>query len=341
MLESKIIHLVPEITLNCWDQQATKIRTGDKIFRAIVTGEISQLKKIDHLMNDFREKAGRYPLKPGDIHDQQNLVHMPVLQCCTDILSKAVTRLEEINLRSVTLPTVQVRAILDTIIQSDHLTLKTLVLNGSGNRLSGIPADILVRAAVKLEHTNIHRFLFFPEHINCLFRTIAESAVMDLKSLDTSVYHKDLSSVPPDLVAAALVRVEVVARAENLSYDQANSLFKRIASCDNIKLRRLDMYKRIDLSQILPDVLAEAVVRLREVNISGTALTPLQVMTIFQRIASCDKLQLSSLDISQNNLHSVPSELLYCAVSKLSSIDLGHVRPPTYSTWWLSELLVN
>ena len=35
VLESKILQLVTEIRLNCWDQKATKIRTGEKIFTAI------------------------------------------------------------------------------------------------------------------------------------------------------------------------------------------------------------------------------------------------------------------------------------------------------------------
>lgn len=321
VLGSRILQLVTEIRLNCWDQKATKIRTGEKIFTAIASGEVSQLRKIDHLKSNFREKARRHPLKLKD-DDGRNLIHFPILQCSPELLSQAADRLEEINLGSCTLPTLQTRALLAKIIDSEDLKLKTLCLDGSGNRLAGVPVDILIRAAVKLEHTNIHRFLFFPEHVNTLFRTIAESPVMRMKSLDTWVYHKDLSVVSPAVLSAALVRLEEVSRAENLTQDQLESLFKKIASCDDMKLRRLDIYKRIDLSAVPSDTLAEAVVRLKEVNISGTNLSPDQVQNIFSSITNCPCLALNNLDISQNDLSSVSPEILAESISRLDTIHL-------------------
>ena len=145
---------------------------------------------------------------------------------------------------------------------------------------------------------------------------------MRMKSLDTWVYHKDISVVSPAVLAAALVRLEEVSRAENLTQAQLESFFKKIASCDNMKLRKLDIYKRIDLSEVPSDILAEAVVKVNEVNISGTNLSPDQVQNIFSCITNCQCLALNNLDISQNDLSSVSPEVLAESVSRLKSIHL-------------------
>ena len=107
----------------------------------------------------------------------------------------------------MSLSTDQHRAILDKIIETEDLKLKKYDVNQ--RHLSGVPADIIMTAAVKLEMTSIYGSLKCSES----FKFIAESPIMNLKRLKT---HWSISSItigtppdaPPDVLAAAAVRVE-------------------------------------------------------------------------------------------------------------------------------------
>ena len=189
-----------------------------------------------------------------------------------------------------------------------------------------IPAEIIMKAAVKLEDTEIYSSLNSPEKIFDWHKFIAETPNMNLKVLDTD--YGDPSTVPPDVFAAALVRVEVA--EVDLSEDHSLVLFEKIASTEDIKLKRLSINH--DLSDISPDILAEAVVRLEEINMWNTELIPDQVQSIFNEIANCENLKLTNLDIGYNDLSTVPADVLVKAISRLEKVYLENIRhTPTQS----------
>ena len=175
-----------------------------------------------------------------------------------------------------------------------------------------------MKAAVRLEETDIYRSLKSPEDINDWIKFIAESPIMNLKRLDTV---GNTSDVSPDVLAAALVRVEDV-KASYLSADQSVALMEKIAS-EEIRLRKLLLYF-CNLSAVSQDILAKAVVRLENVSLAMTRLSPDQVQSIFTKISNCENLKLTELDISDNILSSVPADVLVKAISRLKRVNMSN-----------------
>ena len=100
--------------------------------------------------------------------------------------------------------------------------------------------------------------------------------------------------LPPDDLAAALVRMEEVA-VSNLSKDQYTALFIKIANGKDIHIRRLEIESCKNLLHVSPDVLSEALVKLEEIEIERTRLTSEQIRSIQQKIAHCENVKLTNL----------------------------------------------
>ena len=81
-----------------------------------------------------------------------------------------------------------------------------------------------------------------------------------------------------------------------------------------------------DLSHISPDILAEAVLRLEYIDLCRKELTPDQVKTTFSKLANCENLPMKVLDISENDLSSVPTNVLVKAISRLETVTLDSTR---------------
>ena len=305
-MDSRIIQLVPRIDFSYGTEG-----TVEPLLRAVVTGELSQLKII---------------YAPND--------HLSLSSISPELISQAVVRLEECNLRS-SLTTDQVRAILDKIIGMEDLKLKRLFLGRiKCKNQPEIPADIIMKTAVKLEVTDIYASLNsdVKERVDW-YKFVAENPTMNLKILSSNASTNQCLDVPPTVLAAALIRVEeadLIVEDEHsgpdFSADQYIALLDKIASTEEIKLKRLTIWFRNNLSDISPDILAEAIVRLESVVMnrwySWAELTPGQFLSIFHKIANCENLRLTELDIIYNDLSSVPADVLVKGISRLEIINL-------------------
>jgi len=288
--KSKIIKLVSRIEFEVVSRNKKYLRTFERLIRAVVNNELSQLKTITTRTTGFR-------------YDLSSI--------SPELLSQAVVRLEECDLNDSKLSSEQVKAVLEKIIDTEDLKLKRFFcfLN-----LLKIPADLIMKASIKLEGTNVYSSL--DSGLDWI-KFVAESPIMKLKSLVTHTY-----GVPPDVLAAALVRVENV-KAVVRSADQSLALFTKIVTSERIKLRKLDT-RFNDLSHISSHTMAEAVVRLENVNLTETSLTPDQVQSIFTKISNCENLKLTELDISDNILSSVPADVLVKAISRLERVNMSN-----------------
>ena len=130
-----------------------------------------------------------------------------------------------------------------------------------------------------------------------------------------------VDDIPPDIVASSLVRIEDV--KVKLSWDPVMALFNKISSDENIKLLKLSTDVITNLSHIPPETMAVAVVRLKEIDVNDTFLTAEQVQSIFNKIADCENLKLTRLNISDNDLSSVPADVMVKAISRLESPNLN------------------
>ena len=135
VMQSRVIKLVAEFKFSRLASNQKTDAMLEQFFTAIAAGELSQLKTVSWRDCDLSLFSSISP----------------------ELMSEAVVRLEQSDLEYSELSTDQVRAILDKIIKTEDLKLKKL--NLPSEKLSVIPADILMKAAVKVGQTNKHHLL--------------------------------------------------------------------------------------------------------------------------------------------------------------------------------------
>ena len=241
---------------NLNDQDDDDVEIADQLFRAIVAGELPQLKTLWNFTFTYPDSSS----------------------IDLELISEAVIRLEDCHLGPLTLSADQHRAILNKIIDTKDLKLKRYHIDIEREIWNmRVPAMDIMKAAVKLEHTNIHGLLSNNSSQKVFFfEFLAESPIMNVKRLDTGLtwrrrrgVEEDTTRVlPPNVLVAAVARVEDV-KAKDLTQDQSIALFTKIASREGIKLKKLviewswgwvGIVFGCGMSNISPDILAEAVV---------------------------------------------------------------------------------
>ena len=155
-----------------------------------------------------------------------------------ELFSQAVVQLEKCNLQQWNLSNSQLEVIMNKIIETEDLKLKCLAVDW--RKLfpdTDIPADTRARAAVKLEHTNIHHWLHGSEVIN-LFQVMADSPIFKMKHVNTAYHFGDsVSDISPDVLSDALVRVEKVLDFKKMSRQQSRCLLYKIVNSENINIK--------------------------------------------------------------------------------------------------------
>jgi len=128
------------------------------------------------------------------------------------------------------------------------------------------------------------------------------------------------------VLVKAISRLETV-DLENtyLTPDQVQIILNKIANCENLKLTELNV-KLNNLSTVPADVLVKAISRLESVDLDFIGFTPDQVQSIFHKIANCKNIKLTKINVSYNNLSSVPVDVLVKAISRLETVDLSFTR---------------
>ena len=139
-----------------------------------------------------------------------------------------------------------------------------------------------------------------------------------------AVSYINLSSVSPQLLSSALVKLERVELCLcRLSRDQVRAVFTRVAECEDLTLRSLSI-NFSDLTSVPGSILARAVVRLKTVNLWLCRLTTEQVTTLLTTVLHSPHLTLQSLTLNPSDLSSVSAKLLSGAVLRLEEVNLSY-----------------
>ena len=137
-------------------EQEEAFEIVEQLFRAIFAGEISQLKKLWSLFSG----PACYCCSSSEV---LNFPRVNVCVCVEaisldpidpELFSEVVIRLEECVLRDIILSTDHHRAVLNKIIETEDLKLKRYYVGWSN--MDGISEETIMKAAVKLEETNIY-----------------------------------------------------------------------------------------------------------------------------------------------------------------------------------------
>lgn len=96
-------------------------------------------------------------------------------------------------------------------------------------------------------------------HLNGVMKAIAAGALSQLTTLE--IGYNDVTDVPSDILARAVVRLEVVCmELTSFTTEQVRNIFTNIGSSDSIRLKNLNISWN-DISSVPGSVLAGAVVR--------------------------------------------------------------------------------
>ena len=173
-------------------------------------------------------------------------------------------------------------------------------LDISGVDLSRVDPEILAIAVARLEAVTLSGTRINNDQVVSIFSEMSQNTVM--KEIDFKLSSDFiLSSVAPEVLASALIRLEEVrAVAFGITDDQAKALFGEMAqNSQNCNLKKLSLYGG-DFSAVDPEVLVTAVTNVKEVCLCDSDLGLEQITSIFTHVLQGEK--------------------------KLRELDLGHIR---------------
>jgi len=129
----------------------------------------------------------------------------------------------------------------------------------------------------------------------------------------------DLSSIPPNLLAGVLSKMEVVVMfSSKLEKEQSNALME-VLTQPSSKLKTLNIGDNW-LSGVKPKVFASAVSKLEHLEVAETGLTAPQASALLE-VVSAGESRLKTLNISNNWLAEVSPNLLAKGLSSLEHVE--------------------
>ena len=205
-----------------------------------------------------------------------------------------------------------------------HFTWAELSRAGGGC----VSADTLAQVVVRVQEVAMSSRTLNSDQARAIFLAIRDCKTLRLRTLN--LYEERLSSVPPEVLAEAVTRLEVaILPSTRLTSPQVKAVFRAIATSNNLRLQTLNLGTE-RLSSVPPDQLAEAVTRLKVAKLQDTHLTPAQVSSLFINIATCEELRLKTLWLSYDNPTSLSPLLLSEAVVRLEeAVILGEELCPS------------
>ena len=227
------------------------------------------------------------------------------------------------------LPSAQLNKLYIWLAEAEDCHVKSLRVSGD---LSSLPAVTLSLAVARMEHLTFDRAVASINQLDKIFSLLSQWEKLNLKSLTIEWSDSTtpfLRSLAPDLLTPALLRLEEVNLwGDCLAPHQVRHLLSFIADSEDLRLKRLNLSGN-DISSIGPDLLAKSVVRLHEVILINTRLTPLQTDLLLANIVHSLTSPLSGLYLSDNNLSAASPSLLAAGVLCLETVALDDTNLTT------------
>ena len=222
------------------------------------------------------------------------------------ILVGAISRLEKLSLHSCSPTASQLRAIFTLLSVSENHKLRALDL--SFTDLSSVPAELLVRAMTSgLEEVRLYNTNLTAVQLTDIFTQLSVSKHHKLTSLNFSC--KNLNSLPPEILVSVFM-----SDIKNVDFSSTNS-YRSLSQRQRVQLRGSRLHiVNTDLSPMLPSILVEAISRLEELSLYSCSLTASQLTAIFTLLSVSENHKLRTLDLSHNDLSSLPTEMLVTAM---------------------------
>ena len=226
------------------------------------------------------------------------------------LLAKAVVNLETLDIGNTKLTQQQAAVIFSGVCEGSRLN----VLNISDNNLSEVEPELLAKTVIKLKKLDIRYSDITKQQASVILTAISEGR----RLTDLNIGFNDLREVCPELMAKAVTNLEILdVTFTDLTQQQATAIISTISN--GSKLIELHFYGD-DLSGVDPKLLANIAIKLEILEIGMSELTQQQTAAIFTAIS--EGINLTTLDIRENDLSGVDPELLANAVTNLEKLNI-------------------
>ena len=133
--------------------------------------------------------------------------------------------------------------------------------------------------------------------------------------------HLALLEVPPDVLVAALVKLEktdIFLPSTQFSSELTTSFLRKIATNCIVNIKRLEL-SLVNCSNVPPELFGEALVRIESVDLSYSEWTEdeAQVLGLFSKIASSEEMRLRKLELSRVKISHISPVIMSEATVKL------------------------
>ena len=252
-----------------------------------------------------------------------------------------------------------------TVVMDDDSQLKSLDIVGSGVSSvdwASVSPELLAKVLVSLEGGSFdlespdcgqkYRLTvrptnqwiitrLTPDHITSLFTKIADSSVMNVKSL-ALLYFGGIPppiSFAPKLLSQAVTKLETFGIIDHTA-DQISAVLTKLSVEKDHKLRTLALTHN-DLSSVPTDILVAGISGLEKVDLSWTSLTSQQLTGIFSSLSDNEGHKLRDLNLRTNDLSSVPTETLVAGISGLEEVNLSSNQLTTEQLTGIYEMVAD
>ena len=200
---------------------------------------------------------------------------------------------------------------------SEETDIQSLTINNAN--LPYIAEDVLAKALNNIENLKLSAVAFTRDQAKEFFSKMKDFT--NLKYLEIDSKQTNINTVNPISISKGLSKLtKVTLNFTYLASDQLEYLIKAIARKSSL-LKDLNLWSN-DLSEVPNDVLAEAVNKLKIVNLKNTKLKHEQTAAIFNKMANTVT-ELVELDIGENDLSEIEPELLAKAVNKVKLVNIS------------------
>ena len=228
-------------------------------------------------------------------------------------LQRALVKIEDVNLRSRFLdfrPAVEsLEALCVEIVKCEKLKMKKLKLrirtyDSKDTDCPSASPEALSGAVVRLEQVEFG-FIMNQQQIMAIADRIRTEKELKLRSLQLPM-RCEVDSIPPQLLAEALIRLERIPQNLNFSEQQIFYLLRSVQESreGELRLKTLVLFRR-DLSSC-GNVLSEAIVKLETVILTDSRLSRKQRKVLLKKIARAENLKTKFLELGNINLSNVP-----------------------------------
>ena len=173
----------------------------------------------------------------------------------------------------------------------------------------------IIALVQEIRLSNIHRDI-----VKSLLESIRDDVTLQLKKLTVST--GALHDIDPTLVSSAVLKIpECIIPSSHPG--QLEAIITGVSNSTSASLRHLH---HLDLrhSQVAPDILAGAALKLETFNVAG--LSPGQVSALLSRIHESPDLRLRQLHLCDQNISHVPLEVVVGVIQKLEKVVFRRVR---------------